>query len=112
MQPCQGYLNVIIRVFRYLKKYHKGCISIDSSYPDHNKFDIKEYVNWRGFYSEAEDLILEKPNIPAKQQPALIRVYNDADHAHDVLTRRSVSGILLLISNTIVCWISKKKKTV
>ena len=41
-----------------------------------------------------------------------ITVYKDADHAHDVLTRRSVSGILLFINNTPVKWISKCQKTV
>ena len=48
----------------------------------------------------------------AKGQSACITVYKDADHAHDVLTRRSVSGILLFINNTPVRWISKRQKTV
>ena len=39
-------------------------------------------------------------------------VFKDTDHAHDVLTRRSVSGILLLINNTPVKWITKRQKTV
>ena len=41
-----------------------------------------------------------------------VTVYKDAEHAHDVLTRRSVSGILLFINNTPVKWISKRQKTV
>ena len=47
-----------------------------------------------------------------KRLPAQITVYKDVDHAHDILTRRSVSGILLMIKNTPVCWISKQQKTV
>ena len=39
-------------------------------------------------------------------------VYVDADHAHDILTRRSVTGILLMINNTPVKWFSKRQKTV
>ena len=39
-------------------------------------------------------------------------MYKDADHAHDVLTRRSVTGILLLINNKPIHWISKRQKTV
>ena len=39
-------------------------------------------------------------------------MFKDADHAHDIVTRRSVTGILLLINNTPVKWISKRQKTV
>ena len=38
--------------------------------------------------------------------------YVDADHARDKLTRRSVTGIILLVNNTPVTWISKRQKTV
>ena len=41
-----------------------------------------------------------------------ITAYKDADHAHDMLTRRSVTGILLLMNNTPVKWMSKRQKTV
>ena len=38
--------------------------------------------------------------------------YVDADHARDKVTRRSVTGIVLLINNTPICWIFKRQKTV
>ena len=38
--------------------------------------------------------------------------YVDADHARDKLTRRSVTGIVLLVNNTPLMWISKRQKTV
>ena len=41
-----------------------------------------------------------------------ITVFVDADHAHDQLTRRSVTGIILFINNTLVKWMSKWQKTV
>ena len=41
-----------------------------------------------------------------------ITAYKDADHAHDILTRRFVTGILLFINNTPVRWESKHQKTV
>ena len=47
-----------------------------------------------------------------KGPPVRITVYKDADHAHDMLTCRSVSGILLFLNNTPVRWISKRQKTV
>jgi hypothetical protein len=39
-------------------------------------------------------------------------VYVDADHAHDLVTRRSITGILVIINNTPIRWISKFQKTV
>jgi len=38
--------------------------------------------------------------------------YVDADHARDKVTRRSVTGIILMVNNTPVTWISKRQKTV
>ena len=39
-------------------------------------------------------------------------VYVDADHAHDLVTRRSITGILVMLNNTPVRWVSKRQKTV
>ena len=36
----------------------------------------------------------------------------DSDHARDKLTRRSVMGIVLLLNNTPITWISKCQGTV
>jgi hypothetical protein len=38
-------------------------------------------------------------------------VYVDADHAHDKITRRSITGILMMLNNTPVTWVSKRQKT-
>jgi hypothetical protein len=39
-------------------------------------------------------------------------VYVDADHAHDLVTRRSITGILVKLNNTPIRWIYKRQKTV
>jgi hypothetical protein len=39
-------------------------------------------------------------------------VYVDADHAHDLVTRRSITGILVMLNNTLTRSISKLQKTV
>jgi hypothetical protein len=38
-------------------------------------------------------------------------VYVDADQAHDLETRRSITGILIMLDNTPVGWESKLQKT-
>jgi hypothetical protein len=39
-------------------------------------------------------------------------VYVDDDHAHDLVTRRSITRILVMLNNTLIIWISKSPKTV
>ena len=44
--------------------------------------------------------------------PVRITAYKDSDHANDLVTRRSVTEILLFTNNTPVKWISKRQKTI
>ena len=39
-------------------------------------------------------------------------IYLDTDHAYDLVTRKSIKGILLMLNNTPVSWASKRPKTV
>jgi hypothetical protein len=39
-------------------------------------------------------------------------MYVDADHAHDQVTRRSVTGILTLVNDMPIRWYSKRQQTV
>ena len=113
MAPRQGHLDAMIRVFGYLKKFNKGAIVIDPKYPDHSQFNVATYDQWREFYPDAEEMLPEKGETPQPKGPKIrITVYKDSDHAHDVVTRRSVTGVLLLLNNTPVKWISKCQKTV
>ena len=113
MAPRQGHLTGIIRVFGYLKKMPKGSIMIDPKYPDHSQFDVADYDQWKEFYPDVEEMIPGPDEKPPPLGPKVrITVYKDSDHAHDVLTRRSVTGVLLFLNNTPVRWISKRQKTV
>jgi hypothetical protein len=38
-------------------------------------------------------------------------VYFDVDHAHDLVTRICITGILVMLNNAPIRWISKCKKT-
>ena len=58
-------------------------------------------------------MLPDKSEMPPPRGPKMrITVYKDADHAHDLVTRRSVTGCLLFLNNTPVKWISKRQKTV
>jgi hypothetical protein len=61
-------------------------------------------------YPDAGEEIPNGPP-PEKQPRFRMTVYVDADHVHDLVTRRSITGILVML-NTPIRWVSKSQKTV
>ena len=99
------------QVFGYLKKFPKGKIVVDSGYQDNSAFKINEYQNWKEFYPDAEEELPD--DMPTPFGKAVhITIYVDTDHAHDTVTRCSVSAILIFVNNTPIWWHSKWQKTV
>ena len=110
MAPREGHMKAAIKVLSYLKTFPKGRILFDTSYPQHHSIDIDD-ADWIEWYPDAEEEL--PPDMPEpKGKSVRITVYLDADHAHDVVTRRSVTGILILLNNTPILWICKRQKTV
>jgi hypothetical protein len=74
-------------------------------------YPVEDHTNWMESYPDAEE---EIPNdLPAsKGSNVKMAVYVDADHAHDLVTRRTIIGILVMLSNIPVQWVSKRQKTV
>ena len=90
--PKEGHLTRMLRVFGYLKGYLKYGIIIDTSEKQVQEVEDIE-VNWNEQYPGATE---ECPkNLPTpKGKEVKITIYVDADHAHDLVTQRSVTGIL------------------
>ena len=110
MQPRTGHLQAMKRVFGYLKRMSKGRIIVDPHPMDLTRFDPQDF-DWTEFYPDAVEEM--PPNLP-QPSPLQMRVtiWLDADHAHDLVTRRSVTGMLVFVNNTPVRWFSKRQKTV
>ena len=112
MAPREGHMKAMHRVFGYLRQCPKGKIVIDTSYPDvRERVEINKEHDWTEFYPDAvENVPPDRPE--PRGEVCTITCYVDADHARDKLTRRSVTGILMLLNNTPVSWSSKHQKTV
>jgi hypothetical protein len=68
-------------------------------------------LNCMKFYPDSGKEIPK--DIPPEKGPRVrMTVYVDADHAHDLVTRRYITGILVMLNNTPIRWISKRQKTV
>jgi hypothetical protein len=111
MSPREGHLKEVKRILSYLKKFPKGRVIIDTSYPDHSVHPVEDHSNWMELYPDAGEVI-PKDLPPEKGPRARMTVYVDADHAHDLVTRRSITGILVMLNNTPIRWILKRQKTV
>ena len=111
MAPRENHLKAAKRILAYVKTFHKGKIIFDTSYPDHSKYVVENHDNWGEFYPNAKE---EVPyDMPApKGKSVRLTVYVDADHAHDLVTRRSVTGIVVMANNTPIRWLSKRQNTV
>jgi hypothetical protein len=114
MLTREGHLKAVKRILSYLKTFPKGPkgrVIIDTSYPDHSLYLVEDHSNWMEFYSDASEEIPK--DLPPEKGPRVrMTVYVDADHAHDLVTRRSITGILVMLNNTPIRWISKRQKTV
>jgi hypothetical protein len=95
----------------YLKTFPKGRVIIDISYPEHSVYPVEDHSNWMEFYpDDGEEIPKDLP--PEKGPRVRMTVYVDADHAHDLVTRRSITGIFFMLINKPIRWISKRQKTV
>jgi hypothetical protein len=72
---------------------------------------VEDQSNCVDFYPDAGEEI-PKDLCPEKVPRVRMTVYVDADHAHDLVTRRSITLILVMLNLTPIRRISKRQKTV
>jgi hypothetical protein len=98
MLPREGHLKAVKKILSYLKTFPKGRVIIDTSYPDHSVYPVEDHSNRMGFYPDAEEEIPR--DLPPEKGPRVrMTVYADVDNAHDLVTRRSITGILVMLNN-------------
>jgi hypothetical protein len=109
--PRKGHLDRVKRVFGYLSKMKQGAIRVRTEEPDFS--DIPDYdFDWsRSVYGEPKELIPTDAPEPLGKYVTLIH-YVDANLMHDVVSGKSVTGILHLLNKTPIDWYSKKQATV
>ena len=111
MAPREGHLKAAKRILGYLKTFPKGRLLVDTSYPDHSQYPVEDHPNWSDFYPDAEEEL--PPDMPVPRgKPVRITASVDADHAHDLVTRGFITGIVALFNNTPIRWVCKRQKTV
>ena len=112
-----GYLHQALCVFKYLDVHQENFISfdptrleIDMSSDNRENPECKAEV-MREFYPDAKEDI--PPNAPEpRSKPIQINTFVDADHAGNIVTHRSQTGIIVFMNMAPIYWYSKKQNTV
>lgn len=108
--PRAGHLEQALHIFAYLKKYGKSSMVFDDSRPvfDESRFT---QVNWNDTYPGAREVT--PPNAPELRGKSVTTTcFVDADHAGCRVTRRSHTGILVLLNRAPILFYSKRQNTV
>jgi hypothetical protein len=100
----------VYHLFAYLHKPDKSSIVFDPSDPT---FDPTSFIeqDWSEFYCDVREEMPPKMPEPLGS-PVTISVFVDANHAGNVVTRRSHTGILIYLQNTPILWHSRRQNTI
>lgn len=115
--PRIGHLHQAIHIFHYLHKHNSSWIPMDPKKlileykgPPDNAPKIRR-EKMKNIYRDAcEDIPDNAP--PPRGASVQINVYVDSDHAGNKVTRRSQTGILILLNMAPINWFSKRQNTV
>jgi hypothetical protein len=108
--PREGHLEQLFHIFGYLKSHERSRLVFDDTMP---YFDESRFTkcDWSEYYPGAEDLL--PPNMPQPLgRSVMVSCYVDADHAGCRVTRRSHTGILILVNLAPILWLSKRQNMV
>jgi hypothetical protein len=110
--PRSGHLETLYHVFAYLKSHlDMGRIAYDSKTLDVDESVFEHDVDWTEFYGDVEEELPRNMPVP-RGNMVIISAFVDANHAGNVVTRRSHTGILIYVQNSPTIWFSKRQNTV
>ena len=109
--PREGHFKAMMRVFGYLKGYIKGKLIFDTNPLEIEDVEYIESSLWTEMYPGAQEEIPHDLPEP-KMKEIEISTYFDASLGCDMITGRSVTGVLLFLNSTIIKWYSKRQNTV
>ena len=105
--PREGHLDHVLYMFSYLKQHHSSRLVLDPTYPDIDLDKFPQYY-WKQFHGDVEEVLPKNAPKPMGKE-FIIRAFVDADFAGDSLTRRSRTGLLVMLNGAPIYWLSKKQ---
>jgi hypothetical protein len=110
VNPCQGHMEAVYHIYAYLKRHERCAMVFDDKTLHFSKADFPEF-DWLDLYGDVTEVI--PPNAPEPRgNPVQMTVFCDANHAGNLVTRQSHTGILIYLNQAPITWFSKAQKTV
>jgi hypothetical protein len=109
--PRRGHMERAKRIYGYLSRMEHAMIRVRTNEPDYSALPIPEFEWAHTVYGNISEIIPHDVP-PALGKYVTLTHYFDANLYHDMLTGRSVTGILHLMNKTPIDWYSKKQATV
>ena len=109
--PRKGHLERVKRVCGYLSKMRHAIIRIRTEEPDYSTIPKLKYDWTYTCYQGAKEHVPDDVPKPLGKRVQLT-TYVDANLYHDLISGRSVTGILHLANKTPIDWYSKLQATV
>ena len=112
--PRERHLELAIRVFGYIKTVKDKNIAIDSR-------PLVQSRTSPDFTALRPDFLKDYPNAVEEIDPSFPRPFGDilqttilvdSDHAHDLVTRKSITGLLAYVGSTPVLWYAKRQGSI
>ena len=108
--PCIGHLQQVYHIFGYLKAQLKRTLASDPHHPNINESHFVK-CDWHNFYQGAKEPIPRDAPEPHGNFVS-IHCFVNADHAGNLVTHHSQSGILIFVNRAPIIWYSKHQNTV
>ena len=106
--PREGHLDQVYNIFAHLKIKHNAEMVFDPSEPDIDE-TVFQSEDWsHTVYDDAKDEIATDTPHP-RGLGFKIRAFVDADHAGNLVTRRSRTGFIIFLNNAPIYWLSKRQ---
>ena len=99
------------RIYGYLLHFKEATICFVTEEPDLSALPVQHYDWMYTVYGDVKELIPQDILEPLGKHVVMIS-YVDANLFHDIITGRSVSGILHMLNKTPIEYFSKKQGTV
>ena len=109
--PRKGHLERLKRIYGYLSKFRHGKIRVRTDMPDWSDVPIPTYEWATSIYGDVKEATPDNAPEPLGKE-VITTSYVDANLYHDMMTGRSVTGILHFVNQTLIDWYSKKQGTV
>ena len=108
LQPRKGHLERMKRVYGYLSKMRHAAIRFRPNMPDVSDQVFLDYDWSNSPYAGAREELPK--NLPtARGKPVLMTSFVDANLCHDLLSGKSVTGVLHFFNKTPIDWFQRSR---